>query len=115
MGSTGEAQADYDSPWKEAVERYFEEFLAFLFPEVHADVNWEMGYEFLDKELQQVVRDAELGRRLVDKLVKVWSQDGEETWVLVHLEVQGQVWTGNSPGACTYTITGFLTAMVRMW
>jgi hypothetical protein len=38
-----------------------------------------------------VVRDAELGRRHVDKLVKVWRQDGVETWVLVHLEVQGRV------------------------
>jgi hypothetical protein len=41
--------------------------------------------------LQQVVRDAELERRLVDKLVKVWANDGQETWVLIHVEVQGQV------------------------
>jgi len=37
-----------------------------------------------------VVRDAELGRRLADKLVQVWRKGGEETWVLVHVEVQGQ-------------------------
>ena len=36
------------------------------------------------------VRDAELGHRLADKLVKVWRTDGEETWVLIHIEVQGQ-------------------------
>ena len=42
----------------------------------------------LDKELQQVVRDAELGRRLADKLVKVWRTGGEEAWVLIHVEVQ---------------------------
>jgi len=65
--------------------------MAFFFPRVYAGVDWRMGYEFLDKELQQVVRDAELGRRLVDKLVRVWRKDGEETWVLVHLEVQGRV------------------------
>jgi hypothetical protein len=88
MGAT---QTDFDSPWKEAIEHYFEEFTAFFFPQIHDGINWRMGYEFLDKELQQVVRDAELGRRLVDKLVKVWRQDGEEAWVLVHLEVQGQV------------------------
>ena len=23
---------DYDSPWKEALERYFQEFMAFFFP-----------------------------------------------------------------------------------
>jgi len=44
----------------------------------------------LDTELQQVVRDAELGRRLADKLVKVWRTGGEEAWVLIHLEVQSQ-------------------------
>lgn len=84
-------QADYDSPWKEALERYFEAFMAFCFPQAHAEIDWARNYEFLDKELQQVVRDAEIGRHLVDKLVKVWLQNGEEAWVLVHIEVQGQV------------------------
>lgn len=85
-----EPQADFDSPWKEALERYFAAFMAFFFPKAHAGIAWERGYEFLDKELQQVVRDAELGRRLADKLVKVWRTDGEEAWVLIHIEVQGQ-------------------------
>src|SRR5437868_14789290 len=85
---------EYDSPWKEAIERYFEAFVAFFFPEAHAGIDWSRGYEFLDTELQQVVRDAELGRRLADKLVKVWRRDGEEAWVLIHVEVQGEPDTG---------------------
>jgi hypothetical protein len=80
--------ADYDSPWKEALDRYFEAFLALLFPEVHRQIDWARGYEALDKEFQQVVRDAEVGRRHVDKLVKVWTLDGGECWVLIHVEVQ---------------------------
>ena len=80
-----EPQSDYDSPWKEALEYYFEAFMAFFFSQAHADIAWSRGYEFLDKELQQVVRDAELGRRLADKLVKVWRNDGQEAWVLVHI------------------------------
>jgi hypothetical protein len=79
---------DYDSPWKDALDRYFEAFLALLFPEVYRQIDWSRGYEVLDKEFQQVVRDAELGRRYVDKLVKVWLRDGGECWVLVHVEVQ---------------------------
>jgi hypothetical protein len=82
---------DYDSPWKEALERYFEPFLLLFFPPAHAGIDWTRGYEFLDKELQQVVRDASLGRRLVDKLARVWRRDGREAWVLIHIEVQGQV------------------------
>jgi hypothetical protein len=81
---------DFDSPWKEILERYFESFLAFLFPIAHAEIDWSRGYIFLDKELQQVTRDAELGRRIADKLIQVWLPDGLETWVLIHLEIQSQ-------------------------
>jgi hypothetical protein len=80
--------SDYDSPWKEALDLYFEPFLALLFPEVHRQIDWPHGYEVLDKEFQQVVREAEVGRRYVDKLVKVWTRDGVECWVLIHVEVQ---------------------------
>jgi hypothetical protein len=55
---------------------------------VHRQIDWTRGYESLDKEFQQVVRDAEVGRRYVDKLVKVWTRDGAECWVLIHVEVQ---------------------------
>ncbi len=85
-----EAIADWDTPWKEALELYFAEFLQFFFPWIHDNIDWSKPCEFLDKELQQVIRDAERGRRLVDKLVKVWRLNGEETWVLIHLEIQGQ-------------------------
>ena len=80
---------DYDSPWKEALDFYFEECLALLFPAIHGLIDWTRGFEFLDKELQQVVRDAESGRRYVDKLVRVWLRDGSERWILIHIEVQG--------------------------
>jgi hypothetical protein len=83
--------ADFDSPWKEALDYYFEAFLAFFFPQAHAAIDWSRGYQFLDKELQQVTREAELGRRVVDKLVQVWLKSGQEEWVLIHVEVQAQV------------------------
>jgi hypothetical protein len=86
---TTSAQDDYDSPWKEALERYLPDFLALLFPQAHAGIDWSKGYEFLDKELQQIVRDAALGRRLADKLVRVVDFSGHEDWLLIHLEVQG--------------------------
>jgi hypothetical protein len=63
--------SDYDSPWKEMLEGYFPDFMAFFFPEAYEDIDWARGYESLDKELQQIVRDAALGTRLADKLMKV--------------------------------------------
>jgi len=88
--SSSTPQANYDSPWKEALEVYFEPFLALLFPVVHELVDWSRQYESLDQEFQQFVKDAEVGKRFTDKLFKVWQRDGEEAWVLVHIEVQNQ-------------------------
>jgi hypothetical protein len=36
----------FDSPWKEALERYFRPFLALLYPHVHDDIDWSRGYEW---------------------------------------------------------------------
>ena len=83
-------RADYDSPWKKALEVYFKEFIDFFFREMAADVDWSREHVFLDKELQQVAREAALGRRYVDKLVRVYRKNGHEEWVLAHIEVQGQ-------------------------
>ena len=81
---------DYDSPWKEILDGYFPDFMAFFFADIHADIDWSRGYESLDSELQQIVRDAALGRRLADTLMQVWRRDGTPQMVLIHLEVQGQ-------------------------
>jgi len=81
---------DYDSPWKDIVEDQFPDFMALFFPAAAAEIDFASGVEGLDKELAQVVQDAELGRRLADKLLKVWLTDGSEQWLLVHIEVQGQ-------------------------
>ncbi len=81
---------NYDSPWKDILERYFPEFMGFFFPEAYQEIDWSKGYESLDQELQQVVREAESGKRYADKLMKVWRHDGEELYVVIHIEVQGQ-------------------------
>ncbi len=83
-------QADFDSPWKDVLDLFFEAALEFFFPAAHVQIDWARGYEFLDKELQKITADAALGRRVADKLVKVWLKTGQELWVLLHLEVQGQ-------------------------
>ncbi|OFA07806.1 transposase [Duganella phyllosphaerae] len=80
---------DYDSPWKEVVIHHFPEFMAFYFPQAHAQIDWSLPHVFLDQELAALSRDAELGKRLLDKLVSVHKLDGDEQWVLVQLEVQG--------------------------
>ncbi|NCA91554.1 MAG: cytosolic protein, partial [Gammaproteobacteria bacterium] len=81
---------DYDSPWKEVLEHAFPEFMAFYFPDAHRQIDWAQGHDFHDTELRQVVRDAELGRRYADILARVTLWGGQQRWVYVHVEVQGQ-------------------------
>jgi predicted transposase YdaD len=57
---------------------------------VHDAIDWSKKFEFLDKELLAVIREAATGTLFVDKLVKVWLLNGREQWILLHLEVQHQ-------------------------
>jgi hypothetical protein len=66
------------------------EFVAFAHPALHDAIDWSRGPEFMDKEVQAVARRAATGRRYVDLLVKVWLRDGQEQWLLIHVEVQAQ-------------------------
>ncbi|MDY0074134.1 MAG: DUF4351 domain-containing protein [Thauera sp.] len=87
---TAPRQDDYDSPWKEVIEHAFPEFVAFYFPAAWQQINWSRAHQFKNTELRQVVRDAELGRRFADALVEVMLHDGEERWVHIHVEIQGE-------------------------
>jgi hypothetical protein len=64
--------------------------MAFYFPEAYREIDWTVPWNFLEQELAQVVRDAELGCRRVDKLVRVTLRGGAEEWVLVHVDVQAK-------------------------
>ena len=78
MPRSHDLAADHDSPWKEALEKYFRPFLALCRPQIESEIDWARPVEFLDKELQKLVRQAKVGRRYVDKLVKVWKRTGEQ-------------------------------------
>jgi len=82
------AADEYDSPWKEVVELFFEQLTALLFPEIHARIDWSYPYESLEQELREVVRGAGAGAWAVDKLIKVRTKDGDPLYVFVHIEIQ---------------------------
>ncbi|MBX2891585.1 MAG: Rpn family recombination-promoting nuclease/putative transposase [Saprospiraceae bacterium] len=44
----------------------------------------------MDKELAEIFPESENNARFADKLAKVWLKDGQEQWLLIHTEVQGQ-------------------------
>jgi hypothetical protein len=81
---------DYDSPWKAAIDDYFPEFIAFYFPDIHANIDWQVGYEALDNEFQSIAQDADVGKHRADKLLKVNTLDGQSKIVYIHVEIQSQ-------------------------
>ncbi len=50
--------------------------------------HWSVGYESLDNELPSLARDAELGHRYADKLIKVTMINGKQD--IIYIEAQGQ-------------------------
>jgi hypothetical protein len=80
-----------DILWKVVLEEVFDDLLRFLYPDADRVYNLERGFEFLDKELAELHPEPEKGSdtRFVDKLVKVFHRDGEEEWVMLHVEIQG--------------------------
>ena len=81
---------DFDNAWKEALDSFLPQFLQMFFPEVYEGIDWEKGYEPLEQELHRIARIAKVGKRCVDKLIKVYLCNGEEIWVLIHIEIQSQ-------------------------
>lgn len=102
MPNEPEQRANFDSPWKDILTNYFEDFIAFFFPQAYHAINWSTPYQFLDTELQQVVRDAELGKRIADKLAQVWLKNGDSLWVLIHIEIQNKPQTDFAKRMYTY-------------
>ncbi len=71
------------------IEDFFSDFLAFFYPEALEIFDFSKGFEFLDKELEQIILPSSSKNRIADKLVKVYTKHGIEQWILVHIEVQG--------------------------
>jgi len=79
---------DYDSPWKEVSGRFFPQLVAFFAPDLYPVIDWSAGYELLEQELREMLRDAETGPRRVDKVVKVRTLAGEPLYLVLHVEIQ---------------------------
>ncbi len=79
---------DYDTLWKEVVQKLFPDMLALLFPEIHQAIDWGQPYEFLNVELPKLLLEAPGGSRRPDIVAKVRLQSGEPILVVLHVEIQ---------------------------
>ncbi|HNL07846.1 MAG TPA: Rpn family recombination-promoting nuclease/putative transposase, partial [Chitinophagales bacterium] len=76
---------DYDNNWKEVLMNMTPDFLEFFLPTLYADIDTTTAPVFLEQELFDTIQ---LSNTVVDKLLKVKLKNGEEKWVLVHIEFQ---------------------------
>jgi len=82
-------QESKDILWKEIIEDLFEDFVRFFLPDLYKKIDFSRGYQFLDKELAQIIDKVLQGKKISDRLVNVHLKDGTENWILIHIEVQG--------------------------
>src|ERR1700755_1822752 len=81
----------YDTLLKSAFEEAFPDLLRFYFDSADVIFDMEKQFEFLDKELKELLPDVEENNssRFVDMLVKTFLKNGKEEWILVHIEIEG--------------------------
>jgi hypothetical protein len=68
-----------DQLWKAILEDLFDDFLRWFYQPYLLQIDFERPFEFLDQELQKIYPESKSKKRFVDKLVKVWLKDGQDS------------------------------------
>lgn len=84
------SRSNSDIYWKGILEDLFADFLRFFYSNADELFDINRGFEFLDQEVEKLfpIGDPEYPQS-VDKLAKVFTKEGKEEWILIHIEVQG--------------------------
>lgn len=68
------------------LENVFNDFLRFFFEDAEKLFDLNKGFQFLNKELEQLFPAENIEHpKFVDKLVKVFTKEGKDKWILVHI------------------------------
>jgi hypothetical protein len=78
-----------DALWKAIVTEMLPDFIGFFISELYEVIDFNKGFEFLEQELEKIIKKSKKHRKYTDKLVKVYLKDGKEQWILIHIELQG--------------------------
>jgi predicted transposase/invertase (TIGR01784 family) len=83
---------DFDAAWKSILEAFEIEIVEMLFPEIFSKVDWNLGTESLNKELQEIQKDIfdkDSSEHIIsDKIIKVKLKNKESKILFIHVEVQ---------------------------
>src|SRR5260364_384956 len=86
-----------DEAWKDALDRYFLEFMQFFYADIAHKIDWQAGHVMLDKELLALTTASMVGKSLVDQHIKSHLNDAKDGFVLLHVEAvrRAMTHTGN--------------------
>ncbi|MDR2174620.1 MAG: hypothetical protein LBO82_01620 [Synergistaceae bacterium] len=102
----------HDSFWKDLIERFFYSLLKRALPELYEDADRKAAPRFLDKEFRDVLNTANPeihhGPHFADFVLEVPLKNGDEEWVILHIEAQGR--QGGDLAARMYTYKSLIFA-----
>lgn len=77
-----------DKAWKIIINELFEQFIGFFMPEIYDFIDFSIKPKLLDNEFKALFPESESDDRRVDRLFEVKLKNGEEKWILLHIEIQ---------------------------
>jgi len=86
--SSDDEKTSQDELWKGIITELFEDFVAYFMPDLYVDIDWTKKYTFLEQELTKIYSKSMISRKFNDKLVSVFLKNGNEQWILIHIEIQ---------------------------
>jgi len=98
-GSRKREKFDFDSYWKDLIERYFYPLLKRAIPELYEKADVTKKQSMLDKEFRSILNTSDptihTSPHFGDFLIEVPMKDGSESCVLLHIESQQGSGGGN--------------------
>jgi hypothetical protein len=79
---------DFDGAWKDIIELFLPEFIAFFLPKLHVEIDYNVEPTYLEQELQHILETKGYKKKTTDKLIKMGLKNGKSKWILLHIEVQ---------------------------
>jgi predicted transposase YdaD len=93
-GSGKNERADHDGMWKDLIGRFFYPLLKRALPELYNDADTGTEPRSLDKEFRDILNTADpeihASPHFADLVMEVPLKNGENEWVLLHIEAQGR-------------------------
>ncbi|MDR1021297.1 MAG: hypothetical protein LBL73_11110 [Synergistaceae bacterium] len=84
---------DRDSMWKDLIKKFFPYLLKRAIPELYGEADLSAEPKFLDKEFRDILNtsDPEIHKspNFADYVLEVPLKNGEDEWVILHIEQQG--------------------------